>query len=108
MQMITSHNNPTGRVRKIESMNKLARRGTALRRNPDVIAKRFDEATVLVYIPTGRIFELNETGAQVWELLGQGLDADHIMGQMVNEFEIDGARVNKVVARLKTEGLLVE
>ena len=44
-------------------MTDLARRDTALRLNPDVIAKRLDQATVLVNMSTNRIFELNETVA---------------------------------------------
>jgi hypothetical protein len=84
--------------------------GVALRRNPEVIAKRLDKATVLVDVPTSRIFELNETGTRIWELLGEGLDPDSIMHQLVNEFEVEHAQaedeVNKLLVRLRTEGLL--
>ena len=47
-----------------------------LRPNPEVIAKRLDQTTVLVDISTSRIFELNETGTRIWELLGQGLNVE--------------------------------
>jgi Coenzyme PQQ synthesis protein D (PqqD) len=97
-------------MREIESMTDLARRDTALRLNPDVIAKRLDQATVLVHMSTNRIFELNETGARVWELLGQGLDADRIVRHLVDEFDVDDARaadeVKNLLMRLRTEGLL--
>jgi hypothetical protein len=83
----------------------------ALRPSPDVISKRLDEATVLVHIPTNRIFELNETGTRVWELLGQGLDTDTIVGFLVEEFDVDKARasnqVNDLLIQLRTKDLLV-
>jgi hypothetical protein len=82
----------------------------ALRRNPEVLAKRLDNVTVLVDVPTSRIFELNETGSRIWELLGEGLEPDSIMRRLVNEFEVEHAEaeeeVNKLLVRLRAEGLL--
>ena len=82
-----------------------------LRPSPEVISKRLDEATVLVHIPTNRIFELNETGTRVWELLGQGLDTNTIVGFLVEEFDVDKARasneVNDLLIQLRTKDLLV-
>jgi len=81
-----------------------------LRPNPEVIARRLDNATVVVDVPTSRIFELNETGTRIWELLGEGLDADNIMRHLVDEFEIEQAQaeneLKKLLALLRTEGLL--
>ena len=83
----------------------------ALRPSPDVISKRLDEATVLVHIPTNRIFELNETGTRVWELLGRGLDTNTIVDFLVEEFDVDTARasneVNDLLIQLRTKDLLV-
>jgi hypothetical protein len=83
----------------------------ALRQNPDVIAKRLDEATVLVHIPTNRIFELNQTGTRIWEMLGQGLDHNAIMRQLVDEFDVEhrlaADELKDLLARLQDEGLLV-
>jgi hypothetical protein len=82
-----------------------------LRTNPEVIAKRLDEAAVLVDIATNRIFELNETGTRIWELLGQGFDTDCIVRRLVNEFEVEDAQavdeVKSLLEQLRTEGLLV-
>jgi hypothetical protein len=82
----------------------------ALRPNPDVIAKQLDNATILVHIPTNRIFELNETGSRVWELLGQGRDAHSIVRHLVDEFDVEDERaadeVKNLLVRLCTEGLL--
>lgn len=85
-------------------------RDTALRPNPDVIAKRLDEVMVLVHIPTNRIFELNETGTRVWAMIGEGLDPDRIVRCLVDEFDVEEARaadeVKELLERLSNEGLI--
>jgi len=84
----------------------------ALRHNPEIIAKRLDNATVLVDVPSSRIFELNETGTCIWELLGKGVDVDSISRQLVDRYEIDHAQaqneVRNLITRLRAEGLLEE
>lgn len=91
-------------------MTDLARRDV-LRPNPEVIAKRLDQATVLVNITTSHIFELNETGTRVWEMLGQGLKVEQIVAQLVREFDVTSAQagdeVDKLLLRLTAEGLLI-
>ena len=81
-----------------------------LRPNPEVIAKRLDQATVLVDISTGRIFELNETGTRVWELLGQGLNAERIIQHLVLEFEVANSQaaeeLKTLLSQLQNEGLV--
>jgi Coenzyme PQQ synthesis protein D (PqqD) len=81
-----------------------------LRPNPEVIAKRLDQATVLVDISTSRIFELNETGTRVWELLGQGLNVEHIIQHLILEFEVADSQaaeeVKNLLSQLRNEGLV--
>ena len=78
--------------------------------NPEVIAKRLDQTTVLVDISTSRIFELNETGTRIWELLGQGLNVEQIVQHLVSEFEVEDSQaadeVNKLLSQLQNEGLV--
>jgi hypothetical protein len=82
-----------------------------LRQNPEVVARRFDNNTVLVNITTNRIFELNETGAKVWELLGEGVDIDGIVRRLVDEFDVEewqaAGEVKDLIAQFQTEGVLV-
>jgi hypothetical protein len=81
-----------------------------LRRSPNVIDKRLDDTVVLVDIGTNRIFELNETAARVWELVGQGLDRVGILRRLVEEFDVEEGQavdeVHNVLTRFKNEGLL--
>jgi hypothetical protein len=78
--------------------------------NPEVIAKRLDQVSVLVHIPTNRLFELNETGTRIWEMISEGLDVDHIVEHLINEFDIEEARAadeaKELLVRLQNEGLL--
>jgi hypothetical protein len=77
-----------------------------------VIAKRLDQTTVLVDISSSHIFELNETGTRVWEMLGDGLDPDNIVQQLVREFEVTAHQaadeVNGLITRLRAAGLLTK
>ena len=85
-------------------------RSTTLKPNPGVIAKRLDEVAVLVDVSTNRIFELNHTGARVWELMGEGFDQEQIVRHLVVEFEADfptvANEVNTLLRQLRVEGLL--
>jgi hypothetical protein len=80
------------------------------RPSPDVVARRLERAGVLVHLPTNRIFELNETGIRVWELLAGGQDADRIVSRLVEEFDVDIERaaieVNDLLTRFRDEGFL--
>jgi hypothetical protein len=81
-----------------------------LRPNPEVIAKRLDQTMVLVDISTSRIFELNETGTRIWELLGQGLDVEQIVQRLVSEFEVEDSQaaeeLKKLLSQLRDQGLV--
>jgi len=81
-----------------------------LRPNPEVIAKRLDQTTVLVDISTSRIFELNETGTRIWELLGQGLNVEQIVQHLVSEFEVEDSQaaeeLKTLLSQLRDQGLV--
>jgi hypothetical protein len=77
----------------------------------EVIAKRLDQVSVLVQIPTNRIFELNETGTRIWEMIAEGLDVHHIVRRLAEEFDVEEGRaadeVQELLTRLEQEGLLL-
>jgi hypothetical protein len=85
--------------------------GAALRPHPDVIAKRLkDKTAVLVHMGTNSIFELNETGAKVWELLAEGVSTEGIVRQLVEQFEVEEVQaadeVKRLITQLRTNQLL--
>jgi hypothetical protein len=65
-------------------------------------------ASVLVDLGTNRIFELNETGTRIWELLCEGLDAEGIVHQLIEEFDVDEPRavdeVRGLIRQLRDRG----
>ena len=82
----------------------------AVRVPPDVVARRLGAGGVLVDLKTNAIFELNDTGMRVWELLADGLVSRDVVRTLIAEFEIDEAAAleacSQLVARLRTEGLI--
>ena len=71
--------------------------------NPDVVFKRLDDRMVLVHLGTNQIFELNDTGARVWELLQEGLATDSLFDRLTDEFEVDSTTLREEIASLLTE-----
>src|SRR5262245_8310560 len=79
-------------------------------RSDDVVARRLDDVVILINLKTNRIFELNTTGARLWELMSAGSNREEIRGAMLNEFDVSEADVAKgidsLTAWLLAEGLL--
>jgi hypothetical protein len=84
---------------------------TASRPNPDVISKRLDGGVVLVHISTSRIFELNETGSAIWELLQSGCEPTEIPSRLTKAFAVEQSEaaneVRRLIDQLGAEGLLL-
>ncbi len=56
------------------------------------------------------MFDLNETGARVWELVGKGQNAGAIVTELCREFDVTESRARQelgdLVTTLQSEGLL--
>ena len=78
--------------------------------DPDVVFKRLDDRMVLVHLKSNQIFELNSTGARVWELLQEGVSSDTLLNRLKAEFEIDPAtlrtEIESLLSELTSEGLI--
>jgi hypothetical protein len=76
----------------------------------DVVSRRVGQGAVLVHLVTNRIFELNATGARIWELIVAQEDRDGIVRSLVEEFDVapDRARqeLTHLIEALQREGLL--
>lgn len=76
----------------------------------DVVARRLGEGAVLVHLPTNKIFELNETGARVWELIASGQTIAAMTRTLVDEYDVDPAdaeaKIRSVVEDLSAAGLV--
>ena len=65
---------------------------------------------VLVHMGTNQVFELNRTGARIWELLTGGIGGGQLLAALTEEFEVDGDRirgeVETILSELLSEGLV--
>ena len=94
----------------MDNATDLTVQGGPLRPNPDVVARRLDRAGVLVHLPTNRIFEFNETGIRIWELIADGHDPGNIVDLLVKEFDVERKRasdeLNDFITEFRREGLV--
>jgi hypothetical protein len=76
----------------------------------DVIFRTLGDGAVLVHLNGNQIFELNTTGAQVWEMLVQGTPLAAIVTSLIETFDVDSdtaaQQVVDLIARLHAEGLV--
>jgi hypothetical protein len=80
-----------------------------LRRRPDVVARRVGETAVVVHLGSNRIYELNDTGARIWELASEGATVEGLIDRLQHEFDVDRAQlaseVTSIVDDFVREGL---
>ena len=76
----------------------------------DVVARRVGDSAVLVRLSTNRIYELNATGARIWELLTQQKPRTEIIDALESEFAADRHELessfDELIASLRAEGLV--
>src|SRR5437870_5358035 len=76
----------------------------------DVVAELAGDHMVLIHMDTNKIFELNRTGARVWELLREGEDSEGIIRRMLDEFDVEDGQLRQevwaVLDRFETEKLV--
>lgn len=76
-----------------------------------VIAQRMGDEAIVVHTGTNRIFQLNATGARIWDLLGHGADRIAIEACLLSEYDADPAslasEIEALLARLAGEKLIV-
>lgn len=72
----------------------------SIRRRPDVVARRVGKTAVLIHLGSNRIYELNDTGARVWELTADGATIEGLVDRLEREFEVDRGQLASEVARI--------
>ena len=80
------------------------------RSSPDVVSRHLGSGAVLVHLPSNQIFELNETGTAIWELLSQGAAPEQAANRLVERFDIDReaalAEIRSLASQFVESGLL--
>jgi hypothetical protein len=73
----------------------------------DVVAHRMGPEMILLHLETNRFFELNRTGARLWEFLADGCDRAQIQQRMAEEFAVPPDQLAREVDELLA-GLVAE
>ena len=66
-------------------------------------ARRVDDRVVLVNLQTNQIYALNATGSRLWELLEVARSRDELVSELLAEFEIERAALER-----ETDSLLAD
>jgi hypothetical protein len=76
----------------------------------DVIAHRMGADMIVLHLETNRFFELNRTGARLWELLAGGCDRAQIQERLGREFAVAqdelSREIDELLASLVAEKLV--
>jgi hypothetical protein len=77
---------------------------------PDIVTRRLGDLLVVVSLSSNRIFELNHTGARVWEMMTSGFDEPRAVAALTEEFDVTPEsalqEVRALRAQLIEEGLI--
>ena len=77
----------------------------------DVVARRLGDSAVLVRLAANHIYELNPTGARVWDLVGAGTPVSAMLDTLTGEFDASAdtirTEVGDLLRRLLAEGRVV-
>ncbi len=83
-----------------------------MKASPSVRANVTDDGLVLLHIDQGKIFSSNTTGARIWQLLEEGLEANDIANKVATEtgapLDRVSADVQTFIDALKAEAILVD
>jgi hypothetical protein len=81
-----------------------------LRPASDVISRTLGESAVLIRLHTNKIYELNGTGARMWDLINAGSTREQVVDVMLTEFDVErdalAQAVDELVDLLRAEGLV--
>lgn len=78
----------------------------------DVIAHPMGQDMIVLHLGTSRFFELNRTGARLWQLLAAGCRRAEIRERLAAEFDVSVAELDReidgLLSRLVAENLVSE
>ena len=87
-----------------------SRSDPSVRPAADLVSKRLGDEIVLVNLQSDQMYELNTTGARIWELLQSARPIPEISRRLSAEFGVDEEQalthVERMVNTLRAEGLI--
>ena len=83
-----------------------------MRRSDHAMARELDGEIIILDVPSGRYFGINDVGALVWGLLDGSCDRDAIVDAVTAEFDVDrdtaAADLDALLDQLVDAGLVVD
>jgi hypothetical protein len=77
----------------------------------DVVLRQVGGESLLLDLPTGRSFHLNEVAARMWQLLSEHQQVEPVVRDMLEEYDVDEARLRNelsiLIDQLLQSGLLL-
>jgi hypothetical protein len=70
---------------------------------PEVRASVHENGLVLLHIPSGKIFQSNRTGSQIWQGLSSGLQPDAISTGISRDYDVPRDLVQQHTSAFLTE-----
>lgn len=84
---------------------------TRVSESDDVLFRAFGDDAVLLNLETEEYYSLNGTGAEIWQMLSQGMTIDETCARISEEFGVPDATVRAdilaLVADLRAANLVV-
>lgn len=82
-----------------------------VRVDPDIVAQPLGDGVVLLHLRTDHFYELNRTGAVLWNLLSAGLTPAQAHQQIAREYRVDpellAGEIGAMLSELRACDLLV-
>ena len=71
-----------------------------MKRSESAMARHVDDELVLLDVPSGRFFALNDVGSVVWDRLQDECSHDELVDAVVADFDVDRGVASRDVADL--------
>jgi len=69
----------------------------------NVVTRRLGDTLVVVCLSSNQIFELNATGARIWELQAEGRVEEDVVATLVEEFDVSAEAAGNEIAGLRQQ-----
>ena len=77
----------------------------------DIVFRDLAGEAIILNLGTGMYFGLNAVGTQIWRLISEGQSSEQIVAALLEEYEIDEARVRQdldiLLEQLNDAGLVI-
>lgn len=71
--------------------------------SPTVVFEIFDEEIVIIHLKRGTYYSLDQSGAEIWQLLQQGATSPEIVARMAAAYALNPKEIEPPVGKFLTE-----